>query len=116
MTFCRGAVMTSAPHAVVQLPLFLTAHERATIVRTTCKAAYAMVERGLLPGVARGAISVYGEADLPSLDQQRGDARSSEDHGDVLVGLPDLSTHTDGTALWCLRPFMLISYVAPEVQ
>ena len=35
------------------LPLLLTVAETATLLRTTPKAVYAMVERGLLPGVTR---------------------------------------------------------------
>ena len=35
------------------LPALLTADETATLLRTTRKAVYAMVERGLLPGVTR---------------------------------------------------------------
>jgi excisionase family DNA binding protein len=35
------------------LPLLLTASETATLLRTTRKAVYAMIERGLLPGVTR---------------------------------------------------------------
>ena len=35
------------------LPLFLTVDETAHLLRTTLKGIYAMVERGLLPGVTR---------------------------------------------------------------
>ena len=35
------------------LPLLLTVSETATLLRTTRKAIYAMIERGLLPGVVR---------------------------------------------------------------
>jgi excisionase family DNA binding protein len=35
------------------LPLLLTVVETATLLRTTPKAVYAMVERGALPGVTR---------------------------------------------------------------
>ena len=35
------------------LPLYLTADEAAYLLRTTRKGIYAMVERGLLPGVTR---------------------------------------------------------------
>jgi excisionase family DNA binding protein len=35
------------------LPLLLTASETAMLLRTTRKAVYAMIERGLLPGVIR---------------------------------------------------------------
>ncbi len=35
------------------LPLYLTTAETATLLRTTRKGIYAMVERGLLPGVTR---------------------------------------------------------------
>ena len=36
-----------------KLPTFLTADEVAELLRTTRKAIYAMLERGLLPGVTR---------------------------------------------------------------
>ena len=35
------------------LPLLLTVTETATLLRTTRKGVYAMIERGLLPGVTR---------------------------------------------------------------
>ena len=35
------------------LPLLLTVTETATLLRTSRKAVYAMIERGLLPGVTR---------------------------------------------------------------
>ena len=35
------------------LPLLLTVSETATLLRTTRKGVYALVERGLLPGVVR---------------------------------------------------------------
>lgn len=35
------------------LPLLLTVSETAALLRTTRKAIYAMIERGLLPGVTR---------------------------------------------------------------
>jgi excisionase family DNA binding protein len=35
------------------LPLFLTIDETATLLRTTRKAIYSMIERGQLPGVTR---------------------------------------------------------------
>ena len=35
------------------LPLLLTVAETASLLRTTRKAVYAMVERGLMPGVTR---------------------------------------------------------------
>ena len=35
------------------LPMFLTADETARLLRTTRKAIYVMLERGLLPGVTR---------------------------------------------------------------
>jgi excisionase family DNA binding protein len=35
------------------LPLLLTVVETATLLRTTRKAVYTMIERGLLPGVTR---------------------------------------------------------------
>ena len=39
--------------AAEPLPLLLTVAETATLLRTTPKAVYAMIERGLLPGVTR---------------------------------------------------------------
>ncbi len=38
---------------VHDLPMFLTADEAADLLRTSRKGVYAMVERGLLPGVTR---------------------------------------------------------------
>jgi|SRR6516165_8510158 excisionase family DNA binding protein len=35
------------------VPFLLTVHEVATLLRTTSKGVYAMVERGLLPGITR---------------------------------------------------------------
>ena len=47
------------------LPLLLTATEVATLLRTTRKAVYAMIERGLLPGVTRiGRRVLVRSADL----------------------------------------------------
>lgn len=40
------------PHSE-PLPLLLTVLETATLLRTTRKAVYAMIERGLLPGITR---------------------------------------------------------------
>ena len=39
--------------ATESLPLLLTVAETATLLRTTPNAVYAMIERGLLPGVTR---------------------------------------------------------------
>ena len=44
------AHMTSETHS---LPLLLTVHETAELLRTTDKAIYSMVERAQLPGVTR---------------------------------------------------------------
>jgi excisionase family DNA binding protein len=47
------------------LPLLLTVAETATLLRTTRKAVYAMVERGALPGVTRlGRRVLVRSADL----------------------------------------------------
>jgi len=47
------------------LPLLLTVSETATLLRTTRKAVYAMIERGLLPGVTRiGRRVLLRSADL----------------------------------------------------
>jgi excisionase family DNA binding protein len=47
------------------LPLLLTVTETATLLRTTRKAVYAMIERGLLPGVTRiGRRVLVRSADL----------------------------------------------------
>ena len=55
------------------LPAFLTAGETATLLRTTRKAVYAMVERGLLPRVTRIGRRVLFRCDdlLHWLDQKR---------------------------------------------
>ncbi len=55
------------------LPALLTADEIATLLRTTRKAVYAMVERGLLPGVTRIGRRVLFRAEtlLHWLDQKR---------------------------------------------
>lgn len=54
------------------LPLLLTVAETATFLRTTRKAVYAMVERGLLPGVTRLGRRVLVRSDdlLDWLDQR----------------------------------------------
>jgi excisionase family DNA binding protein len=47
------------------LPLLLTVTETATLLRTTRNAVYAMIERGLLPGVTRiGRRVLVRSADL----------------------------------------------------
>ena len=47
------------------LPLLLTVVETAALLRTTRKAVYAMIERGLLPGVTRiGRRVLIRSADL----------------------------------------------------
>src|SRR5262249_26279367 len=48
---CAGLAPASAPES--NLSLFLTANEAATLLRTTRKALYTMIERGQLPGVTR---------------------------------------------------------------
>jgi len=60
----------SAPES---LPLLLTVAETATLLRTTPKAVYAMVERGLLPGVTRLGRRVLVRSDtlLDFLDRTR---------------------------------------------
>lgn len=47
------------------MPLLLTVPETATLLRTSAKAVYAMVERGQLPGVTRiGRRVLVRSADL----------------------------------------------------
>ena len=55
------------------LPLLLTVAEVATLLRTSRKAAYAMIERGLMPGVTRiGRRVLVRSADLLNfLDHNR---------------------------------------------
>jgi len=55
------------------MPLLLTVNETATLLRTTRKAVYAMIERGLLPGVTRiGRRVLVRSTDLPDfLDHNR---------------------------------------------
>ena len=54
-------------------PVFLTAGEAATLLRTTRAAVYAMTERGQLPGVTRIGRRVLYRRDvlLDWLDQKR---------------------------------------------
>ena len=55
------------------LPLLLTADEAAHLLRTSRKGIYAMVERGLLPGVTRIGRRILIRADelVDWLDQSR---------------------------------------------
>jgi excisionase family DNA binding protein len=55
------------------LPMLLTINEVATLLRTSRKAIYAMIERGQLPGVTRigRRVLVYSRDLLHSLDQKR---------------------------------------------
>jgi excisionase family DNA binding protein len=55
------------------MPLLLTIDETATTLRTTRTAVYAMVARGLLPGVTRigRRLLVRSDALLNYLDQNR---------------------------------------------
>jgi excisionase family DNA binding protein len=46
-------IMKSMADESTERPLLLTVDEVATLLRTTRKAVYAMMERGLLPGVTR---------------------------------------------------------------
>ncbi len=61
--------MTAASEA----PILLTANETADLLRTSRKAVYAMVERGLLPGVTRIGRRVLFRREnlLHWLDQKR---------------------------------------------
>ena len=54
------------------LPLFLTADETASVLRTSRKGVYVMVERGQLPGVTRVGRRVLFRRDdlLDWLDQK----------------------------------------------
>lgn len=53
--------MSSAP----SLPLLLTVNETATLLRTSPKAVYTLIERGALPGVTRvGRRVLLRSADL----------------------------------------------------
>jgi excisionase family DNA binding protein len=54
-------------------PLFLTVDETAVLLRTSCKAIYAMAERGRLPGVVRVGrrLLVRREVLLESLSERR---------------------------------------------
>jgi excisionase family DNA binding protein len=47
------------------LPILLTAEEAASLLRTTRRAIYAMVERGQLPGVVRVRRRVLLKSDAP---------------------------------------------------
>ena len=49
----RSDTAAMNPHVVVERPILLTPDEVATLLRTSRKAVYAMVERGALPGVTR---------------------------------------------------------------
>jgi excisionase family DNA binding protein len=55
------------------LPVLLTVPETASLLRTTVKAVYAMVERRQLPGVVRlgRRVLIRSEVLLNSLDQSR---------------------------------------------
>ena len=55
------------------LPVLLTVPETASLLRTTVKAVYAMVERSQLPGVVRlgRRVLIRSEVLLNSLDQSR---------------------------------------------
>ena len=54
MNSIRNAMRHAGSHdSEDELRMFFTAHEVAQILRTTDKAVYAQVERGLLPGVTR---------------------------------------------------------------
>ena len=46
------------------LPVFLTADETASLIRTTRKAVYTMAERGLLPGVTRTGRRILVRSDV----------------------------------------------------
>ena len=51
------------PHVAAERPILMTPDEVATLLRTSRKAVYAMVERGALPGVTRIGRRVLIRAD-----------------------------------------------------
>ena len=61
------------PALVEGLPILLTVEETATLLRTSRKGVYAMVERGLVPGVTRIGRRVLVRSDelVHWLDQKR---------------------------------------------
>jgi excisionase family DNA binding protein len=66
---CYEELATGGPRRLAAnspgLPLLLTVAEVASVLRTTPKGVYAMVERGLLPGVTRvGRRVLIRSADL----------------------------------------------------
>src|ERR1035437_6214184 len=60
-TACQSASVSPLSDA---LPLLLTVDETASLLRTTRKAIYAMVERGQLPGVTRLGRRVLVRSDM----------------------------------------------------
>ena len=64
--------MKASHDASVQLPMFLTVGEAATLLRKTQKAIYVMIERKQLPGVSRigRRLIIRTQTLLHWLDQQ----------------------------------------------
>ncbi len=62
------------------LPMYLTPHETADLLRTTRKAVYVMIERGQLPGVTRigRRVLLRSRAVLDWLDQKSCPSTSEE--------------------------------------
>jgi excisionase family DNA binding protein len=62
------------------LPMLLTVHDAASLLRTTRRAIYAMIERGQLPGIVRIGRRVLLRSDdlLHWLDQKSAPSQRSE--------------------------------------
>jgi excisionase family DNA binding protein len=69
----RGPIPVGLVTASMQLPILLTVDEAATLLRTSRRAIYMMIERRQLPGVTRiGRRVLFRSVDLLDwLDQKR---------------------------------------------